>query len=280
MIIIKIPKLNPIEFHRVGENSACEFVPSFEQSRPYIQKFIQGTDPVSLQVQVKESMTNAIGFYLQHLDGSTIPITSGAIVGTLYGFDIWNMSFNESSSATPLGIYFVKISITLDTGSGSGMLEKHFISEPIEIVDELPDSVLIEYSHAGNNWDMAFYPDGKELKLSYKFRVEGGYASQGFTPASKDAFFVDQDRGVILLDSVPYNVYKYTFGPGGGIPNWMADKLNRILSLSEIKIDGISHVKNEGSKMEPSREQGYSLAGWSIELVKVEREDSLNDEQT
>jgi hypothetical protein len=104
----------------------------------------------------------------------------------------------------------------------------------------------------------------------FRIRIEGGVNSDGFEPGSKDSFYVDQIRDVVMLDSTPFNVYKFLFGNGSGIPNWLADKLNRILSLNYVEINGRQFVKNEGAKFEPIREKGYPFAAWQTELVLAE----------
>ncbi|KAF0196005.1 MAG: hypothetical protein FD166_2732 [Bacteroidetes bacterium] len=271
--VIKIPHLNHLHFHRYpSESFAPDVIPSFEEDRIYLQKFVRNIDEIYFQVHVIPDFVTSIGFYLEGVDGTTLPLT-GSSVGSLNGYDIWHI-YSDNFWTLPAGVYFVVLEVTVNMGLDD--IVKKYVSEPVKMVESLPESLLIKYSHGRNEFDFAFYPDGTpESKRSYFLRIEGGVMSDGFNPGSKDSYFVDQDREVLLLDSRPFNVYEFTFGPGSGLPNWMADKINRILSLSDIRINNESYVKNEGAKLEPVRDKGYPLAGWKIEMVKSETDDAI-----
>lgn len=271
--VIKLPALNPLQFHKAsGGKFACDELPSFEEDKIYMQKFIRSSDSIAFQVQVHEDYISAIGFYIEDLQGNATTMT-GSSLGVINGYENWHIH-QDSLTTFADGVYFVVLEVTINMGAGD--VVKKYVSEPVQMVSELPESLLIEYSHSRNEFDMAFYPDGTvDSKLTYYLRVEGGIPSDGFIPGSKDAYFIDQGRDVNLLDSTPYNVYKFTFGPKEGIPNWLANKINRILSLQEVVINDIQYTKNDGAKFEPIREKEYPFAGWQIEMVKVESEDSV-----
>jgi hypothetical protein len=64
------------------------------------------------------------------------------------------------------------------------------------------------------------------------------------------------------------------FGCGSGVPNWVGDRLNRIFACDDISIDGTGWMRNDGAKLEATREAGYPFSGWAIELLKVVKEHS------
>jgi hypothetical protein len=99
-------------------------------------------------------------------------------------------------------------------------------------------------------------------------RLEGGLKSDGVTPGGKFDMFQDIEYQSTVLRSTAYNVEKWTFGDGAGIPNWLADKLNRIFGLTSVKINQVEYSRNEGAKMSRSGDADYPLAGWEVELVK------------
>jgi hypothetical protein len=264
--IIKIPYLNPLQFRPYpGGKFACDLIPSFEQKAVYIQKFQKG-DILKFQVQLLIGNWNSISYRVLDESLKEVSQFTGGLTGVNGDYNIWSVRSTDNILNLPSGIYFIELNIVVIVEGAN--VSKRFLTEPFEIVDELPESLLIEYSHDGNEFDVAFFPTGNpEDRRFFQLRVEGGITSDGFSPASKDTFYIDQVRDVVMLNSIPFNVYKFTFGPGGGIPNWMADKINRILSLAYVEINGRQYVKNEGAKFEAIREKGYPFAGWQIELV-------------
>jgi len=275
MATIKFSHLNPLQFHKVGSGSfAADQLPSFEEDKLYLQKFLH-TDLIMIQALTID--TTQVSYRILNEKGVEVyEYEEGDYIGSYGDYTVWSSNdTNDILTTLPNGIYFLEISFVEDVTDAIFM----FVSEPFQVLDELPESLLIEFSHDVNAFDMAFFPDGTpESKQWFQLRVEGGIPSDGFLPGSKDSYFIDQGRDVTLLDSTPYNVYKFTFGPKQGIPNWLANKINRILSLQEVVINDIQYTKNDGAKFESIREKEYPFAGWQIELVKVESEDSLVEE--
>jgi len=104
--------------------------------------------------------------------------------------------------------------------------------------------------------------------LNYFYhRVCGGFDTNDFAPSSKDVVYRDQRFDLTQLDSLPFDTTKLTIGDGGGIPNWQAAIINRILSCSYINISGRKYVKNEGAKLEKISEKNYPMMGWKIDLA-------------
>jgi hypothetical protein len=281
--IVKISYLNPLRFHRLSDvlfsadgQFACELIPSFESKAYYTQKFQKG-DVLTVQVLLLENNWQSMSYRILDKDLNEVQALPGQLAGSYGDYNVWNIRVEDDViGSNPVGIYYIELLPVVIIEAES--VTRHFLSEPFEIVDEFSDSVLIEYSHDGNEFDMGFFPSaGPESQKFFQLRVEGGVQSDGFTPASKDTFYVDQVRDVIMLNSVPYNVFKFTFGPSTGLPPWMADKLNRIMSLAYLEINGRQYVKNEGAKLEAIRSKGYPFAGWQIDLVKSENPDSITD---
>lgn len=277
--IVKIPYLNPLQFRKLPEGKlACELIPSFEHKAYYTQKFLS-SDTLMFQVLLLKNYWNSISYRILDQNLSEVSSYTGGLIGSTDQYDIWSVRTTDNViSSLGEGIYFVELLININSEGSTQDL--NFISEPIEVVDDLPDSLMIEYSHDGNEFDVVFFPGGNPAnRRFFQLRVEGGLASEGFSPASKDTFYIDQVRDVVMLNSIPFNVYKFTFGPGGGIPNWMADKINRILSLAYVEINGRQYVKNEGAKFEAIREKQYPFAGWQIEMVPADNVYSITEGQ-
>lgn len=257
----KMSALNPIRFHQVGVGDfAYNNIPSFEFLKGYNQVYFHGDTP---WIQVLSSV-NTAEMYVQLVDINGDLIRDYGNMwkhGTKMG-DWWLYYWPYYFPFTvDDGVYFLKITIVHTVGTVL------LYSEPIYICSDKENTVKIEYSNDVNDFDAIFTaPEG----VTFMMRLEGGMKSDGFAPGGKYTIFQDLDYQAVMLESQPYNVEKWTFGPGNGIPNHIADKLNRIFSLNNVTIDGVQYVRNEGAKMERIGETNYPLAGWAIDLIKSE----------
>lgn len=277
--VVLIPYLNPLRFRPLaGGKSACDLIPSFEEKAIYVQKFC-ATDKLMFQVLLLKNNWFSMGYEVLNESFEIVAYYTGGLIGSYGDYDVWSpRSTDQIIESLQPGSYYIQLKPEILVDEVQTFV--NHISEKFEIVEDLPESLLIEYSHDGNEFDVAFYPTGLvHSRRFFQLRVEGGLASEGFSPASKDTFYIDQVRDVVMLSSIPYNVFRFTFGPGGGIPNWMADKINRILSLAYVEINGRQYVKNEGAKFEAIREKQYPFAGWQIEMVPAENVYSITEGQ-
>lgn len=266
--IIKIPYLNPLQFRPYPGKFACDLIPAHEEQRAYLQKF-QKDDRIKFQILLLEGAWEDVSFKVIDIYGNVAMQSTGLADDQLYNneYNVWgNNPENIILDMIDYGIYCIEIAITIT----QAMPVVYFRSEYFEFAPIHEDTLLIEYSHDGNENEMVFVPGGDIEKQRYfQLRIEGGLNSDGFSPSSKDIYYIDQPREMYLLNSVPFNVYKFTFGNGAGIPNWMVDKLNRIFGLDYVEINGTQFIKNDGAKLESSREKYYPFAGWQIEMVEA-----------
>lgn len=134
------------------------------------------------------------------------------------------------------------------------------------------NTVLIEYTCDKNKFDCIF----KTVDYGYSFfiRVDCGVKSGDVNYNADDVFYTSQSQTTYLIDSIPYVTRKYTFGDSYGLPNWMADKLNRVFACEDVSLDNVSVVKNDGAKLEATSSDAYPYAGLKIELLHQYEGDS------
>ena len=113
-----------------------------------------------------------------------------------------------------------------------------------------------------------------EAQFNYQMRVQGGFLPTEFSPASKDTYYRDQSYDLTNLKSIPYNVQRLTIGDGGGVPNYIADIINRIFACSYLSIDDVAFVKSDGSKFERKGAELIGKAAWKIEVEEAVNVDS------
>ena len=126
---------------------------------------------------------------------------------------------------------------------------------------------LIEYTHKDNNtpFDNIFWVG--DTNLSFKFRVPGGFKPSGVSIEVDNEQFSNQYQEIVELYSIPYTTRVFSMGDVNGLPYYIAELMNRILCLSDVKINGESFVREGNSKPEKVETIGRKeLFIWSITL--------------
>lgn len=149
------------------------------------------------------------------------------------------------------GVYFIKIK--------AGSPSINVVSEAIYIKEKHTDTMLFEYTNSSNYFDVIF--QNKE-----QFRLRCEMALLQFKPGSNDVVYEDEPANLLTLSAYPYRVWTLKIGKAIGIPDWMADKINRSLCLDTIKLDGKYYTKNDGAKLEPNGIDEVVTKGWAVEL--------------
>lgn len=137
------------------------------------------------------------------------------------------------------------------------------MSEVIDIKKDHPGTLLFTYKNSENNFDVIF-----DTGIEFNMRVEG--TIENFEPASNDEMYIDQKRNVTKLYSLPYRLFTLFIGNAPGLPAWMNDKVNRIMSCNMIQIDGADFEKDEGAEWEFSRQDDYPFFGMNIKIAPIE----------
>lgn len=184
----------------------------------------------------------------------------GTLVGTI-PFDQIMVNFNDPN----LYIYEVDVNMssydegcyyfTITFGSPVSLT---FQSELIILSDNLESTVLLEYSHPSFREDMIF-----ETGIQPKMRIPAVLKFKG--PASKNTVYEDQPLNLTVIRSLSYRVFTLDIGAGKGIPDYMADKIDRILGCRTLLIDGVAYTKM-GDSIEPAAIEDYPLRGWRIDM--------------
>ena len=255
-----VPELNPIRFHRYGIGAFWEnMIPTPDyQGLRYCQKYVMGD---IIYLQFLASFNLAISGTITLIDNnSVVQQTFTIYTGTAYG----GLNTYYIKSTFPLiaaGIYFIKILVPFADGSIT------MYSEPIHLAGSHADTLMLNYRHAHTIFDCLF--GGVNLP-SFYLRVEGGVKSDGFAPGGKFEMYNDLDQRPVMLQTQPFNLYKLLFGNSYGLPNYMADKINRAFALDYTYINNIQYMRNEGAKLEPAYDGNNPLTSWALECRKVE----------
>lgn len=149
-----------------------------------------------------------------------------------YAINNWLALTPDLGYQLPEGTYYLVYRISYD-----GTLQYVYVSEPIDIRASHPDTALIEYWHNT-------YTAGIPFPLvPAKFRLRVQAFVDNYVPKSISTVYQNQNSDTQTLDYAPYRAWSLNVGKTqrrqvGGIADWMLDKLNRILGMDNLYIDG------------------------------------------
>lgn len=273
--IIDIPLLNPVRFVPLG-STAINFdsdwyynqIRSFETRIPYYQKWVFG-DIVKLQVlsnfaPVTIDLIDCTGKSLNTYSFSDKPTT---LINP--GYTVYECTF--SVPTVDEGVYYFLLNAGVASPvPGESTLER-FISEPQLFSVNKENTILFEYKHHYNKFDVVF-----QTGILFGFRIEAIVGA--LDPQSKDTVWEDQPLNLRTIDSIPYRHFKLTIGDAYGVPDWVVDRMNRIMSCSTVLFDGRQYTKADGAKWESNQADFYPMRGWKIDVRETNNRYSLRAE--
>ena len=131
------------------------------------------------------------------------------------------------------------------------------------VEEDSSDTVLFGYENRRDEFDVFF------RGRPFCFRVEGVFLPSERTFDVENETFRDQRYTLTQLSALPYSKQTLTVGGGYGVPYWVAEKINLILSMTDISINGIPYVRSEGAAPELTQlHNDYPLFVYKIELER------------
>lgn len=226
--MIKIGDICPLFFNPIKNE--------FQQDIDYIQRF-HITDQILFQV-LSDDSSDVVSCYVKDL------VANENIL----------ISLNEYQINSTTILYQAQISVLKDSIYKLVVEEKNtgdvHESELFSICSDdilLQETCLIRYSHEDNNspFDNIFWIG--ESQQFFEFRVEGGFKPGGISSKVDNEQFRNQLQEIVELYSVPYDVYTFTCGNASGVPYWIVQFINNILSLSHFSINEKMYVRSGNS---------------------------------
>lgn len=154
------------------------------------------------------------------------------------------------------GIYGVLLT------AGTGAAQVQFISEVIDLKVVHPNTKLFTYSHRKNKLSTIF-----STGYTPDFRIEADI--EQYLPKLNFSSFEDEPADLQLIEAMPYDTFSLQIGKGTfGIPAPAIKKLNAIMGLSDVYIDGIKYTREEDAQFEVERVSGVAGAFYSLAIRK------------
>ncbi len=268
---VKYPILNPLQFYKQVPDTDSRY-----NSRLFDGWYVEDTIlPWEQQVKWHQPWQKSDVLHLQlHSNYGPIVLklyTEAGILTDTISFNqglpnhndptlfIWEVDVDMGGYAE--GCYYFTISF------GSPVVLT-FQSEKIVLSENIENTLLLEYSHPSFREDMIF-----ETGIQPKMRIPATLKFKG--PASKNTLFEDTPLNQTLVKSVNYRTWTLVIGGTEGIPDYLADKLDRILGCRTLLIDGVGYTKADAS-IEPNAIDEYPLRGWRIDLRPANNRASIH----
>lgn len=255
---IYIPRLNPVSFYDRNPNQPLQyssrhmddwmFENQHESHAAYRQKWTVH-DNVRFQFE-----SNFAAIQLNVIDcNEQVIVTHNAVQRKINkfipGYYVYEINFSMGS-LTP-GVYWFQLVL-----GGT----KKMISEPQEVAEELPNTMLFEYFNSRFHGDVLF-----ETNIRFSFRVE--MLMRKFEPGTESTMYRDQRLNPTVLTSTPFRSWELYIGRKSGVPDWVAERINWIFSCDNVLIDGKPYAVLDDSTLEPlENDPGYPLRVFTMQV--------------
>ncbi len=303
-MIFVISPLNPVRFVPIKTfNSSLYQTKQFDEALQkcqtlfnqnkidYYQKFTLVDAPRIQILSDYENIVVEIYRYIKDFEGST-PVLFTPTVSAV-ATNITNQSFKCYEFGFDFAAYGVGDFQTIVKYNSTPEAETptwvEWISEPINIDTEQEGTLRYEYTNSDNNFSMIFNgatpegePEGEVYTWTGIFRVESQIVD--FKPSSVDTIYDDEVHNTTIIMSRPFRQFSLALGEGGkdgvfeGIPDYMVDKVNRILSCNQVQIDGKYFCKSEGAQWEENRPENYQFSSQRITITESQNNFQLEVE--
>jgi hypothetical protein len=269
-----IPHLCPVQFVPLGSTLPAQYhfkhmdvwwhseqIQHYVQQNKYAAKW-QTNDSIKLQCQtnglgpVQVDLLDCSGKVLNTYSLDTV--SDAAVISPMVLFE-----GNIPLSDLPEGYYYLLIT------AGTGETIAQVISEPLHVRDDHEETLLFEYTHSKNKQACIF-----TTGYNPSMRVEGWL--DDFNPDASFATYVNQPADIELQNGIPYRTHKLNIGNKTGLPDWVADKVNRVMLLNQVSIDGEYFSRNSDAKMEKITSPGTPLKFWNLQIRPGKNRDGIS----
>lgn len=172
-------------------------------------------------------------------------------------------NINMTTLTLPAGVYYV---------IGEGPSGNACITEGLDVRADWPMTLLFEYSNDVNKQSIVF-----STGYAGAFRAEGWIDK--YTPKSKFTAFEDQPADLELLNAISFDSLRLNIAINDGVPDWVIQKIDRIMLLGNVLIDGKAFTRETDAKWEVKEVEGWPKKYWSIDIRPAFNEDGISFNQ-
>jgi hypothetical protein len=269
--MLSISNLNPLQFININDSPAAGYHYQDINQAPFAKRLLNYLHHGNYAQPWQQSDTIQLQFVTAKLDALTIIMYDENMnpVAT-YNMEIVNTLFINS----PYSLQQVSIPLTdLPEGlyafvvfSGSKPLA---YTEWINVQEDCPDTLLFNYSSTYNKLN----PLGVFDNWQPMIRVEAMLMRA--KPDSDFTNYEDENKDEELIHAVPGSTQELIIGYKTLVPDWMGLKMNDILLLNNVLIDGIHFVRDSQSKFDEGDANGSAMTYYKTTVRKAINNSSL-----
>ena len=259
---IHIPFLNPVRFVELDPVALPQYNTKHfddywfkEQRQPYetdidYKQRYQTNDTIYMQFE-----SNFASIQMEVIDcEQTVLLTQAATQVRANKYLPGYYVYEITSSLAPFSAGTIWLKLNLGIGS------KFMISEPIELAENWPNTILFQYNNSKYHGDVIF-----ETGIVFGFRCEA--VIEDYEPGSERTSYRDQKLNPTTLKVRPFDSFTVVAGHRTGIPNWVAKKMNWIWSCDNVLLDGENFaVLDEGKLEDEVIHKQYPLKHWALKI--------------
>lgn len=151
---------------------------------------------------------------------------------------------------------------------GTGAATATWISEGINVQPSWDDNTIrFDATNSSNKLDTIF-----STGYSINFRVHGQINQ--YVPKSKFTTFIDQPQDIDLLNAIPYDTWTLEVGRGSGIPDYIRQKIDRVLLYDTVFIDGDQYSRDADAQWDVQTFPGEPKAYMSLAIRRAKNVNS------
>lgn len=138
-----------------------------------------------------------------------------------------------------------------------------YLTPTFTVAELHPDSLLWEYRNTFNYKNVIF-----DTGIVFNIRADGRIGD--FDPQFDYESFADQEYDVTRLSSTTYRKFTMQLAKADGVPDWLLDKMNEVMNVDTIKIDGqLYQTVVDGAKWNTQRADAYPDAIATLDIVET-----------
>lgn len=162
------------------------------------------------------------------------------------------------------GTYYFRLELGYSSdNTGTQDRTEYWLSEKVDLKYKQPGTILITARHSSNNLDA----DTVFVQTDAEFAMRTEGALHSFNPDSVDNSYTSQKGAIRQLYSRPGSSKILTIGGLQGVPRWVKECANYLVSADFKAVDGVEIAKDKDAQWELiEANPAYPLGGMSLSV--------------
>lgn len=290
----------PAKYHKLHEDQEWFYdnIRTGQRKRRYAQK-VQQSDKIYIETHRTDRTDVVLRIYNKSFQQQGSDISPDFIIydsgstykkndGTYVDLTVHKWQFRFSDYTLDDGEYFLVI--VYEHYIGVVLQETRYrVSEPIDLREDHPDTILLEYFNNSNKDDIVYnynvtgssdYSGGFFFKPRWGLRIEGDMRPDSMNYVEEEVLYREQQQQPRKAYSDTSRTLDLEIGKpkGFGVPPYLVDKLFHIFDHDEIYYEGRRIEKIEGDSWDIEKDSdAYPFYSLSRTIQEYRKDDKITD---